>query len=129
MNRIDVNFESLPEGLEQVYVPRLILQPLIENAYNHGLKNKVRGGIIQIKFTFSEKNVRLIVEDNGDELTEEALSRLVNNIKNIDPNMESTGILNVNRSLKLKYGSGGGIEVSRSSLGGLRVEVKVILTE
>ena len=49
-NRISMHFEELPEGLRGLTVPRMILQPVIENVFEHGLKNKVRDGLLKIYF-------------------------------------------------------------------------------
>ena len=129
MNRIQVEFGTLPVQLEHATVPRLILQPLIENAYNHGLKNKLRDGLIKVSFVEEDEVLRFVVEDNGDDLAEEALKELADNISNTDPNLESTGVLNIHRRLQIRYGSIAGIDVARSTLGGLKIEAKIVLQQ
>lgn len=60
-NRIATYFGDLPEGTADIPVPRLILQPIIENAYIHALEKKAKHG----KSIFSLKGItkkRQIVE-------------------------------------------------------------------
>lgn len=50
---------------ESILVPPMLTQPFIENAIKHGLKNKQEGGIIHIRYTFENKQLRFEVTDNG----------------------------------------------------------------
>lgn len=128
-NRICVQIEELPKALENVLVPRLILQPVVENAYSHGLKNKIKDGIINISFYQSGNVLSISVEDNGEELTSEILKELEEKLLFIDKSSEITGLLNVQRRLIIKYGEQAGISVSRGELGGLLITEKIILKE
>ena len=128
-NRICVQIEELPKFLENVLVPRLILQPVVENAYSHGLKNKVKDGIIDISFYQSGNVLSISVEDNGEELTSEILKELEEKLLFIDKSSEITGLLNVQRRLIIKYGEQARISVSRGELGGLLITEKIILKE
>jgi two-component system, LytTR family, sensor kinase len=53
-----------PETLD-AYVPHLILQPLIENAFHHGLSKRSAGGLLRIEAARQGENLRLSVADNG----------------------------------------------------------------
>ncbi|WP_341348485.1 histidine kinase [Paenibacillus sp. FSL H3-0469] len=114
--------EPIPQGWESSMVPRLIVQPLIENAYAYGLENKLAGGILRVSFR-EEGTDRLVigVEDNGEALDDGKLEALRRTLTLAEEAMETTGVLNVHRRLQLKYGPEFGIEVSRSELGGLKV--------
>ncbi|OXS54065.1 hypothetical protein B1A99_27920 [Cohnella sp. CIP 111063] len=139
-NRITPTVEPLPESLKAVPVPRLLLQPMVENAYQHGLKEKLEGGLIRIGAVeshssridnhLSENGVLLFtVEDNGDELSDEALAALQDKLSDKFDDKETTGLLNVHRRVQLRYGSAYGITLSRSKLGGLRVQLALPLQE
>jgi two-component system sensor histidine kinase YesM len=54
-------------------VPKMILQPVIENVFEHGLKNKVKNGFLKIHYQSDKDSIYLIVEDNGDDLRDEDL--------------------------------------------------------
>ncbi len=63
-NRFTVETQVDPETLD-AYVPHLILQPLIENAFHHGLSKRTAGGLLRIEAARRGENLRLCVADNG----------------------------------------------------------------
>lgn len=128
-NRLTVEFDEITENLNYIIVPRLIVQPLLENAFNHGCREKVKDGLIRIKILQSEGVVSISVEDNGDSLDDEKLQRLQASLEYPDCNPEITGILNVHKRLRIKYGNESGLFVSRGELGGLKVEIRIITGE
>ncbi len=123
-NRISVNFEPLPEAYRGVMIPRLILQPLVENAYEHGLGDMVAGGSLAITFEATEDRLYFSVEDNGLGMTEEQMSSMIRKIA-FEEEGETTGLINIHRRLKLKYGEHGGLEVMTGTNGGLRVRIYI----
>ncbi len=118
--RIKTVCAELPEECRDIPVPKLILQPILENAYEHGLKDKASDGIVNISITLKDHAVYLSVEDNGEDLKDEHLLQLNSELQQ-GMNLETTGMLNVHRRLQLKYGKPYGLAVDRSPLGGLRV--------
>jgi two-component system, sensor histidine kinase YesM len=93
-------------------VPKLILQPVIENAIYHGIDKNRRAGLIHLEVLRQEKEVRIIVEDNGSGIEEEQLKLLNDTLLEnddkflIDNEFSELGIglRNVNRRIKLFYG-------------------------
>ncbi|WJH32648.1 hypothetical protein N6H14_20350 [Paenibacillus sp. CC-CFT747] len=66
------------------------------------------------------------VEDNGDDLSEEALDLLCQKLEmKWSESFERTGILNVQLRMRLKFGKDYGLKASRSALGGLKVEMHI----
>jgi two-component system sensor histidine kinase YesM len=124
-NRISMHFEELPEGLRGLTVPRMILQPVIENVFEHGLKNKVRDGLLKIYFQSGNGSLAIIVEDNGDDMSDEELNLLKEKLNSEDLDAESTGLVNIHRRLMLGHGPDSGVEVGRSELGGLKVALRM----
>lgn len=120
---LKVQFGSCPEEYAQYPVPRLILQPLIENAFEHAVEKKMKDRIILISFELLEDRLHIIVEDNGTGLTEEKLSELQKLLTLQSDDLEVTAILNINRRLQLQYDEASGVLLNRSSLGGLRAEL------
>ncbi|WP_391573762.1 sensor histidine kinase [Cohnella sp.] len=127
--RIEANFGDLPEGLENRLVPRLILQPIIENAYNHSLEKKSKGGWLNVEMDVYGEHLVITVEDNGQQLTPDKLEEMRNRLQSYDEPAESTGMLNVHRRLKIKYGETGGLRLSTGERGGLKVEIVIPLGE
>ena len=94
---------------------KLILQPLVENALYHGIKNKRQGGTIIVRAKpKSEDEVMLEVEDNGIGFTPEKLAQLQAELEDDsgDIKLESGfGIGNVNKRIGLYYGKHYGLSV------------------
>ncbi len=129
-DRIRVSIGTLPEGLKQVSVPRMILQPLIENAYVHGLKNTLSGGQLEIRIGDAASGLTIEIEDNGQSMTDEKLVKLRELLSNVKTDVvESTGMLNVHRRLRLTFGDEAGIELSIGRWGGLLVKLRVNVEE
>ncbi len=118
--RIQIQFEEMPGELGRIRVPRLIVQPIIENAYEHSLERMPSDGLIAISFEQDMSQVRVIVEDNGRNLTDGALQRLQRNLADRDEYQETTGMINIHRRMTITYGGEGGLNVSRSKHGGLK---------
>ncbi len=62
----DYEIEVDPGVDQQQSVPKILLQPLAENAILHGFKNRTEGGRIRIRAEQDDRQLRLIVEDNGE---------------------------------------------------------------
>ena len=127
-SRIRLDFPELPEEMRNITVPKLILQPLLENAYQHGLKETSSGGRIEIRYSKTEKEAAITVEDNGSGLTDEMLDTLRSGLENPDVE-ETTGLINIHRRLRLRFGEKGGLAFDRGPLGGLRVTMRIPVEE
>jgi two-component system, sensor histidine kinase YesM len=94
---------------------KLILQPLVENALYHGIKNKRQGGTITVRARRKgEEEIQLEVEDDGIGFTPEKLSQLRAELEDEsgDIKLESGfGIGNVNKRIRLYYGKPYGLSV------------------
>ncbi len=117
--RIAVDFASLPEPLQGLQTPRLILQPLLENAFEHGLKETIAGGLVRVSFAETAAGCDICVEDNGGTLSGEALSALRASLGAVEG--EITALKNIHRRLLIAMPQTGGLELTRSALGGLCV--------
>ncbi len=118
-----VGFEQCPEELENYNVPRLIIQPLIENAFEHAVEKRINDRRIEISFFISDGRPHIVVEDNGKDLSEEILGVLQKSMEILSDDVEVTALLNINKRLKLHYDEYSGIQFTRSELGGLRAEL------
>jgi two-component system sensor histidine kinase YesM len=106
---------------------KLILQPLVENAIYHGIKNKRRGGTVAVRaYQKDEDNVLFEVEDNGIGMIpyrlEKIRARLKGNPSNINlDDRTGFGLKNVNQRIKLYYGKEYGLSIQSQYNGGTRV--------
>lgn len=124
--RIKILFEEIPDGFTSLPTPKLILQPILENAFNYGLANKAADGLLEVHFTAVDHVLTVTIEENGNELTDEALHSLGNTLEHIAKNAancEMTGLLNIQRRLTIFSDASNSLHVSRSSLGGLCVSI------
>lgn len=122
-NRIKVEFEELPAAYESLMIPRLILQPLIENAFEHGLEDKENDGLLRITFQESKNGLVIVIEDNGDRLKDSEIEELKSVLDDKKESYETTGIINIHKRIRLFLGEKSGITASRGTLGGLKVEI------
>ncbi|WP_088832251.1 histidine kinase [Paenibacillus tyrfis] len=121
--RIQVLFEGDVPAMD---VPRLILQPIIENAYKHALGNMLQPGELWVHSERRDGDFLLYVEDNGQSITDEEIDLLQKKLRYSSNRIEeTTGLMNVHRRIQLRYGEDYGITVSRSELGGLQVIIKL----
>ncbi|HJV16290.1 MAG TPA: sensor histidine kinase [Bacillales bacterium] len=99
---------SIPIDLRDVRMPKLVIQPLVENAIMHGIENIRTQGIISIKVEEIEDstNIRVTIEDNGSGMEAETLHDLKRVIENDGvSSFRKVGIAltNVNKRLQLYY--------------------------
>jgi two-component system, sensor histidine kinase YesM len=121
-NRIEMSFEELPQEVASMRVPRLIVQPLLENSFEYGFNHVVSGGRIQVRYQKDGDGLHIIVEDNGQGVDEEAWERLQHAFEGED--VEATGLVNIHKRIQLYFGAGG-IRLERRAGGGLRVELVI----
>lgn len=94
---------EIDENIGKYSTIKLILQPLIENAIYHGLKNRVDKGLLLIKGYFVEDKICFEIIDNGYGIAEDKLQDILDSFKKHDPGV-GVGIVNVYRRLKLYFG-------------------------
>ena len=125
-NRLKVIFEPLPAEFESLMVPRLILQPLIENALEHGLSAKQANGLLFIRFVRGLGQLFIEVEDNGDDLTDETHTRLQNSLEAGEgEGGEITALQNIHQRIRLSFGHKSGLSAQRGASGGLLISIRV----
>ena len=104
---------------------KLTLQPLIENAIQHGLTHKRSGGEIWLRGECRDGDNFLYVTDNGEGVAPEELEKLTERLKESSVSGGShIGLRNVDQRLKLIFGEEYGLSLSRSGEGGLCVTVR-----
>lgn len=124
-NRISFEYEEIPVLANAILVPRLIIQPIVENVFEHAFEDDSRQGVVYIGAECEEGIVIITIEDSGTLLKDEEIEHLQKKLAMGLKQVEKTGLINVNNRLQLKYGSDSGLFVSRSKYGGLRVELIV----
>lgn len=114
-------------------IPKLMVQPLVENAVFHGLEMKKGGGTIDIAVEKEDDTLVITVADDGLGIDERALEVLRENLldesymENENPPADSAkiGVINVHHRIKLLYGEGYGLEISSEAGVGTAVTIKL----
>ncbi|NIK77016.1 two-component system sensor histidine kinase YesM [Paenibacillus castaneae] len=127
--RISVQFDDLPKEMERIRVPRLIIQPIIENAYEHSLEKMQEEGFLRVSFEHSASESLIVVEDNGNRMDASSIESLNDRLANNNEAHEMTGMINIHRRIMLTYGEGSGLFLSRSEIGGLQVAIRIHFKE
>jgi len=108
-----LNYEiNIREEILDFSVIKLILQPLVENAIYHGIKEKRGSGYIKIKGEIKNERIYFTIEDNGIGIKEEKLIEINEMLRGkiISNTVVGYGIFNVNEKIKLTYGEEFGLE-------------------
>lgn len=100
--RLELCWHISPEvDLPDTLVPSFILQPLVENAFKHGIAPKEEGGCVDIHIQQEDGALKITVADDGVGMGAEALEALRNNLKNPPTTGEHIGVYNVAARLRL----------------------------
>ncbi|KKI92185.1 hypothetical protein WQ54_10870 [Bacillus sp. SA1-12] len=117
---------NIPDEMHGIIVPTLLLQPIIENAINHGFDQKIDSGKILIKGQKSEENYTIIIEDDGIGMSNEEINRLLKRINQKQfLDQVGCGLWNINQRLVNQFGPSSGIDITRSGLGGLCIKIVI----
>jgi two-component system sensor histidine kinase YesM len=102
---LDYEIEYMPE-MANCQILKLVLQPIVENALYHGIKNKRGRGLLSVKGWLENQRLCFSVSDNGIGMTEEKLANIMEQINgSADPEDLNNvyGLYNVNKRLELYY--------------------------
>ena len=103
-NRFEFELEPCPEDIRNLPVPRLLLQPLVENAVKYGMEKIEENGKVRMFFQRNESKVSVVVEETGIDITCEEVAEMNERIQNPPEDGEITSTVNTNRRIKLFYG-------------------------
>lgn len=119
----------IDESAIDLKMPPLILQPLIENSYIHGLSSKEEGGIITISVLSNGLEVIIVIEDNGKGMSEEKIQMIYSKEQKMEPNIKKSsgiGMRNVIERLELFYDRKDIVSISSRVNEGTKVVIKIL---
>lgn len=113
---LDIQIEENDDDVLDCLIPKMTLQPIVENSIFHGLEPKPDHGKVGIRLAMTEEKVILTVSDNGIGMGPEQLEKLKKNIENppaYRENSRSNGIAlyNVDQKLRLIFGAAYSLQV------------------
>jgi sensor histidine kinase YesM len=130
----DIDEEN--DDIMKYSLPILTLQPLVENAIQHGLANILKTGVITIRATTTQSKLIVSVEDNGCGISADKLNSIREQLnqemystenmhKKLRGKKSGISLVNVNQRLKLYYGDKGGLSINSIEGLGTSLEIEV----
>lgn len=102
--RIRIHVDPLPEEIAEEPIPSLIIQPIVENAFQHGVRDLDSGGVISLTYEVTPDLFRVIVSDNSGKMTPAEVEKLWQRLNG--PETESSSALrNLYRRLQIYEGA------------------------
>lgn len=124
INKLEVEMD-IDERTKDIMVPKMIVQPLVENYFKHGFHTIVETGVLRIVTRLENEVLIIIVEDNGAGMPKERLARLQDRLSDPRPNPikgqeGNVGLLNVITRLRLYCGEDASMIVTAVQPHGIR---------
>jgi len=116
---------DIPSAIMELQIPRLLLQPVVENAVVHGLEPQLEGGRVELTSEMIGNRIRIYIDDSGTGLSDDQQRKLETQINLPLAEQAGCGLWNVHQRLTLHFGPGSGLSFSPSPLGGLRVTLQM----
>lgn len=125
MGTVKYQFE-IDEQVLADSIPRITIQPLVENALNHGLKNHKGEKEITVRAQIVNENLEISVQDSGVGMSAEKLQTILED-KNQEENGKGTsiGLSNINSRIKMLYGDDVGIHIESELQIGTKVYLRI----
>lgn len=117
---------QIDDEVLQNSIPRISIQPLVENAINHGLRNKKGEKEIYVRVMEKDSILEIEVEDNGVGMdAEETNRRLKENSHELVESGSSIGLININARMKMLYGEEYGLHINSDGKSGTTVILRI----
>ncbi|MDF2987097.1 MAG: putative sensor with domain [Eubacterium sp.] len=126
-DRIELKID-LPVAFMGIKVPKVLLQPLVENCFSHSFNSSANKFIIEISAVMNNKIISINITDNGAGIDGEKLKAINNSLQNntliVGAKNNGVGLTNVNRRIRMEFGGTYGIRLES----GMNQGTNVILT-
>ncbi len=126
-DRIELKID-LPDAFMGIKVPRVLLQPLVENCFSHSFNSSAKNFVIEISAVMNNRVISIKISDNGAGIDEDKLRAINNSLQNntliVGAKNNGVGLTNVNRRIKMEFGEAYGIRLES----GMNRGTNVILT-
>jgi len=119
---------NIPSELKEQYILKMILQPIIENAFNYGLKDYIGPDpTISISCRMENQYLLFTIANNGKLISKDMTKQINQRLKNAEsPSPEHIGLLNINKRIKIFYGNDCGIVVGKkNNMTVINIKIKV----
>lgn len=113
--KLEVSYD-IPDNLFNHLIPKLCLQPVLENCFKHGFHKREDSWRIHIKIREDDKMIYIHVVDNGQGISTQSLEEINHRLQNMSSNAipigDHVGLVNIHSRLKLFYGDDSGLHIS-----------------
>lgn len=119
--------EQLDRDSESAQIVHFCLQPIIENAFVHGLERKSGPGVLEIKTVVLDHQLWITVTDDGVGMNEAQLSALTYRLQHISDTLEQKhiGLKNVHDRIRFYFGDPFGVDIKSAPLEGTTVTLRM----
>ena len=118
---------EIPESIMDYYIPKLTIQPILENSIIHGVSEILGKGMIGLFGRETESSIIFTIKDNGCGFPEDVIERVEHSIADdfisINDTRESIGLFNIQKRIHLMYGTDYGLHIENLPSGGSSVTV------
>lgn len=115
---------DVPEDMMALEVPRLLLQPIVENAVIHGIERSETDGLVRVTGRQQDATCFIVIEDNGLGMTDEQLEKLRRDIRVPPDDDTGCALWNIHQRLLLQFGEDTELAFSQRPAGGTVVTIK-----
>ena len=119
-DRLEFN-DNISYEVKDVSVPKMIIQPIVENAVKYGFGENVEVLKVEISAYIESEKVYITVRDDGVGIDKELLKELVVNLKEKYNLSDHIGLYNVHKRIELLYGTEYGLEINSEICRGTEV--------
>lgn len=133
-NRLNIVFEyELGEGTESIELPRLLLQPIVENAIYHGFSSRPADPAIELRASLQHQKLEIAISDNGRGMAEEAIERLNRRLLGMEEETprqqdKGVGLINTARRLQVLFGYQARLTAAERKGGGMCFTLYIPIT-
>jgi two-component system, sensor histidine kinase YesM len=119
---------EVDEEISWCKIPKLLIQPLVENAVLHGVEPQIGNGMIAIQVIYLEEQneIQIVVEDNGTGIPVDRLEEIRTHLaegRQLQAKRSGIGLYNIHKYIELYYGKSYGIHLDNRTTGGTVVTV------
>lgn len=129
---LQVNLPDSWDAIKDSLIPKLTLQPIIENSIVHAFNDVIEDAVITIEIVHTKSHINIRISDNGKGMDTAASQQLNRSLSqelftSLQPGRKSTGLAlwNVNRRLKLFFGETYGLSISSTPALGTDIEIHI----
>ena len=119
-DRLEFN-DNISYDVKEVSVPKMIIQPIVENAVKYGFGENVEVLRIEISAYIEDEKLYIIVKDDGVGIDKDLLKDLVFNLNEKYNSSDHIGLYNVHKRIELLYGIDYGLEINSEAGKGTKV--------